>query len=128
MLMALLRVLVRTGVSPFAQSGLDESFGFAVGARSVRTGEVMAQAQLHHGGVESAGTIAVTVVGEQAANGDAQGGVVSNRGAQEGDRGSRREVGQDLGEGNAGVVINGDMNVLPSAVQLAPAASYRDEP
>jgi hypothetical protein len=65
----------------------------------------------------------VTVVGEQATDGDTQGGVVSHRSAQEGDGRSGGEIGQDLGEGNAGVVINGDIKVLSSAVQLAAVAS-----
>jgi hypothetical protein len=123
MLKALLRALVRAGVSPFAESGLDETFGFAISARSVRTGEVMAQAQLDDNGAESAGTIAVTIIGEQATNGDTQGLVVSNGGVQEGDGGSGGKGGEDLGEGDAGVVIDGDVKVLPAAVKLAAAAS-----
>ena len=123
MLMALLRVLIRAGVSPFAKSSLDKSFGFTVGARGVGTGEVMAQAELNYSRVKSVGAIAVTVVGEQATNGDAQGGVVSNRGAQEGDSASGGEVGQDLSEGNTGVIIDSDMDVFPSAVMFATAAS-----
>ena len=121
--MTLLRVWTRAGISPFPESGLDKTFGFSVGARSVRTGEVMAQAEFNDGSAESAGAIAVTVVGEQAADGNAQGGVISDRSVQKGDSGSSREVGQDLDEGNAGVVIDGDMNVLPTAMKLTPAAS-----
>ena len=37
-------VLVGASVGPFAQGGLDEAFGFAVGLRSVGAGEEMAQA------------------------------------------------------------------------------------
>jgi hypothetical protein len=123
LIMALLRVSIGTGVSPFAKSGLDETFGFTVGARGVRTGEVVAQTEFKDGCAESAGAIAVTIVGEQAADGNAQGGVISDRSAQEGDSSSRSEGGQDLGKGNAGVVIDSDMNILPAAVQLAAAAS-----
>lgn len=65
----------------------------------------------------------MTVVGEQATNGDAQGGVVGQRGAQEGDGRSGGEVGEDLSESNAGVVIDGDMNIFPSAVKPRRAAS-----
>jgi len=35
-------VLIRTGISPFAQGSLDKAFGLAIGARSVRAGEEMA--------------------------------------------------------------------------------------
>jgi len=123
LVVALLGVLIEAGVGPFAKSGLDKSFGFAVGARGVRTGEVMAQAEFNNSCVESVGTIAVAVVGEQATNGDAQSGVVSNGGAQEGDCASGGEVGQDLSEGNTGVVIDSDMNILPSTVMFTSATS-----
>jgi hypothetical protein len=58
LVVALLRVLIEGGVGPFAKNGLDKSFGFTVGARGVRAGEVMAQAELKHSCVESVGAIA----------------------------------------------------------------------
>jgi hypothetical protein len=123
LVVALLGVLIQAGIGPFAKSGLDKTFGFTVGARGVGTGEVVAQAELNNSGVESVGAVAVTIVGEQATNGDAQSGVVSNRGAQEGDSASGGEVRQDLSEGNTGVVITSDMDILPSAVMFASVAS-----
>jgi hypothetical protein len=39
--MALFRVLIQAGISPFAQGGLNEAFGFAVGAWSIRTSEAV---------------------------------------------------------------------------------------
>ena len=65
----------------------------------------------------------MTVVGEQATDGDTQGGIISHRSAQEGDRGSGSEVSQDLNEGNTGVVIDSDMDIFPTAVKLAAAAT-----
>ena len=65
---ALLGVLISTSVSPFAQSGLDETLGFAVGAWSIGTGEVVAQAELENSSPESVGAITVSVIGEQAAD------------------------------------------------------------
>ena len=62
MLVTVLRVLIQACVGPFPQSGLNEAFGFAVGARGIGTSEVMAQTKFNHGGVKSAGTVAVTVV------------------------------------------------------------------
>ena len=64
MVLTVLGVSIQAGVGPFTQGGLDEAFGFAVGARSVRTSEVMAQPKFNHGSVKSARTVAVTVVGE----------------------------------------------------------------
>lgn len=123
LVVALLGVLIKAGIGPFAKSSLDKAFGFTVGAWGVGTGEVMAQAEFNHSRVKSVRAIAVTVIGEQATNGDAQSGVVSNGGAQEGDSASGGEVGQDLSEGNTGVVIDGDMDVLPSAVMFPSATS-----
>jgi hypothetical protein len=68
-------------VSPLAQSGLDEAFGFAVGAGSVGTGEAMADAEFVTGGAKAVGAVAMAIVGEQASNGDAVLGIESNRGA-----------------------------------------------
>ena len=45
MLVAFFGVGVVAGVSPLAEGGLDEAFGFAVGAGSVRTGEAMGDAE-----------------------------------------------------------------------------------
>ena len=120
---ALLGVLISTSVSPFAQSGLDETLGFAIGAWSIGTGEVVAQAELENSSTESVGAITVSVIGEQAADRNAQVGVIGNCGAQKGDGREGGEIGQDLRESNAGVVIDGDMKVLPTTVVLTPAAA-----
>jgi hypothetical protein len=71
-------------VGPLAQGGLDEAFGLAVGAGSVRTGEAVLDAELEAGGAELAGAIAGAVVGEQAADGDTVLGIEGDGGAQEG--------------------------------------------
>src|SRR5579863_6797847 len=76
---ALLRVLIGTGIDPFAEGGLDEAFGFPVGARCVGASEVMAQAEFEASLTESPGAVAVAVVGEQPANGNAQRGVIGHR-------------------------------------------------
>ena len=44
LVIAMLGSWVNTGISPFAQSGLNEAFGFAIGAGSIGASEVMAQA------------------------------------------------------------------------------------
>ena len=64
MFVTVLRVLIQAGVSPFAQGGLNEAFGFAVGAWGIGTSEVMAQTKFQHNGMKSSRTVAVTVVGE----------------------------------------------------------------
>ena len=114
LMIAFLRIGVMTNVSPFPQGGLNEAFGFAVGAVSVRTGEAVLDAELEAGGAEVAGAIAGAVIGEQAANGDAVLGIEGDGGAQKGDGGCALLVGQDAGECEAGVIVDGDMQSLPA--------------
>ena len=121
MLIALLRVEVMANVGPLAQSGLDEAFRLAVGARSVRTGEAVLDAELEAGGAEVARAIAGAVVGEQAADGDTVLSVEGDGGAQEGDGGLGLLVGQHAGEGEAGVIVDGDVQSLPAGELRAAA-------
>ena len=46
---------VNGGVGPFAQGGLEEAFGLALGARSIRAGEEVAQAVTLTSGPEEMG-------------------------------------------------------------------------
>src|SRR5437899_3332555 len=87
LLIALFGVGVVADIGPLTQSGLNETFGFAVGAGSVRAGEAMADVEFFAGGAKAMGTIARSVVGEQAANGNAVLGI----------------------EGEAGVIVDGDV-------------------
>lgn len=69
---ALLGIEIRAGVDPLTKSGLDKSLSLAVGAGSVRTSEVVMEAELKDSGAEKVGAITMAVMGEQAANGDAK--------------------------------------------------------
>jgi len=85
---------------------------------------VVAQAEFGESVAEEVGAVAVTVVGEQAANGDAVLGIESDGGAQEGDGGVGFLVGEHAGEGEAGVIVNGDVEGLPAGeLRTAAAAS-----
>lgn len=77
LLVAFFGVGVVADVSPLAKGSLDEAFSFAVGAGSVGTGEAMADAEFLANGAKAMGAIAGSVVGKQAANGDAVLGVES---------------------------------------------------
>ena len=59
--------------------------------------------------------------GEQAADGDAVLGVEGDGGAQEGDGGLGLLVGQHAGEGEAGVIVDGDVQSLPAGELRAAA-------
>jgi hypothetical protein len=110
-------------ISPFAEGSLDEAFGFSVGARGVGPSEAVANAESSAGVTEPVGAIATSVVGKQGANGDAVLGIKSNGVAQESEGSFGFLVGQQLGEGEAGVIIDGDMERLPAGVLPPPATS-----
>ena len=108
-LIAFFGVEVMANEGPFPQGGLNEAFGLAVGAGSVGTGEAVLDAELEASGAEVAGAVAGTVVGEQAANGDAVLSIESDSSVQEGDGGLALLVRQHAGEGQAGVIVDGNV-------------------
>jgi hypothetical protein len=85
----------------------------------VGASEALAEAELVTETAKDAGAIAGSVVGEQAADGDAEAGVVIDGSLRSSSGGRGFLVGQDLGESDAGVVIDGDMDVLPSSAMDA---------
>ena len=52
------------GVGPFAQSGLDEAFGFAIGLRRVRTSAAVLESHVQTSVAELVRAIAAAVIGE----------------------------------------------------------------
>jgi len=102
---------------------LNEAFGFAVGAGSVRASEVVTDAELKTSSAEVAAAIAGTVVGEQAANADAVLSVEGDGVAQESDGSCSGLVGEHAGEGEAGVVVDGDVEGLPAGKLRATATA-----
>src|SRR5436190_19612569 len=100
-------------VSPFAQAGLDEALGLAVGFRSVGPGANMFEAQPLAGSTEREGLVARAVVGHHTLDLDTEALVVSESGLEEGSGAVLLLVRHNLGEGDARVVVDGDMNELP---------------
>ena len=113
-LVSFLGIRPMTSVSPFAQRGLDEALGLAVGAGSIGASKSMTDAEFRAGTTELARAIATAVVGEQAANADTVLSIKSQGVLQEGDGTLVSLIGQELGEGQAGVVIDGDMESFPA--------------
>jgi len=103
---ALLGVVVRLGVSPFAHRGLDKAFGLAVGAGSIRTGKDVphpaAAAQV--GNRER--TVGGAVVGHDAGDRDPKGLEVIEGAREEGSGGFLALIGQDFGVGQARMVVD----------------------
>ena len=93
LLVALFGVGVMANISPLAKRGLDEAFGLTVGAGSVRAGEAVTDAECFASGAKAMGAIARSVVGEQAANGDAMLGIEGKGGTQKSKGGVHGLVG-----------------------------------
>jgi hypothetical protein len=86
----------------------------------------VAQAEMFASAPEGEGFVARAVVGHYALDLDAEVLVVGECSSQEGGSAASLLIGHDLGKGNAGVVVNRDMDVLPSrtsAVALSPAVT-----
>ena len=96
---AFLGVAPKANVSPFAQGGLDEAFGLAVGARGVRMSEPMANLQSQAVTAELVRAIATSVVGEQATNADPVLRKKDQGLLEKSDGGGSLLIGQHLGEG-----------------------------
>ncbi len=73
---ALVRGGVFAGVGPFAQAGLDEALGFAIGPRRVGLGSDVLDPKGFEKLGKGGGAIAGTVVGQDPLEGDSQAGVV----------------------------------------------------
>src|SRR5438552_16186083 len=97
----LLGVLIGAGIDPFAEGGLDEAFGCAVGARCVGARKVMANAELQAGLAESARAVAMAVIGEQPASANTQSGVIGHSSVKKSTCRSGGEVRQELRQGHA---------------------------
>ena len=122
----LLGVLEGSGVGPFAERGLDEALGLAVGLRRVGFGSDVPDAELLAGARESFGLVAASVVGHDALDSDAEAFEVGDGGEEEGDCALLLLVGEDVGAGDAGVIVDRDVGELPAGA-LAAALAARDD-
>src|SRR4051812_25568645 len=86
--------MVRVGVSPLAQRGLNEPLGLALGLWGIRAGETMLEAALGHGGPHGLGAVTGAVVGVDAPDLDAEALEVGERGVQESNGTLGRLIGQ----------------------------------
>ncbi len=115
------------GVGPLAQSSLDKALGFAIGARRIGSGAAMLESHLQASAAKLTRAITAAVVGEQGAHADAVAGEELDRRVEESDGSCGFLIGQHLGEGQAGVVVDGNVQgqetgMLALAAQAAIAA------
>lgn len=108
------RVPVGAGVGPFLDRGFDEPFCLAIGLRPVRPCVAVFDAVLAQGLIEEQVSVARSVVGEQALDGDAEASEVVLCHQEEADCGLVCLIGQYGREAEPGAVVDGDVQVLPA--------------
>ena len=120
LLVAFLGVLVGAGVGPLSERGLDEAFGFSIGAWGIGSGKAVLEA----GGLddlsEAPVAIAGAVIGEDSPDREAEAGEVGPRHVEEHECGTVLLVGQDGSEADAAVIVDGDVQVLVSGAARLP--------
>jgi hypothetical protein len=106
---------VGAGVGPFEEHGALVAFDLPVGAGPVRAGSLVHDAGLGEHAAPEAGSVARSIVGQHAAYGDAVSGEERLGALPERDRGGSFLVGEDLAVGQAGVVVDGAVDVAVAA-------------
>ena len=118
---------VRQSVSPFAQQGLNEPLGLAVGLGCVGPGADVAQAQHPAGLTKAARDITRAVVGHHALDPNAETLEPAQRPDEEAVDRLALLVRQDLDEGEPGSVVNRHVDELPAST-LALGAPIAGDP
>ena len=119
---AFFRGVVGLGISPFAQAGLDEALGLAVGLGRIGPGADVLEAKTLAGFAEGNGLVAGAVVRHDTLDRYPEAHIVGDSRLEEGDGPSAFLVLHDLTEGDPGSVVDADMHVLTGA-QVALAGS-----
>jgi len=111
--------VVGAGVSPLASEGLDEAFGLAIGLGAIGSGEEVPEAEIFAGGGKELGAIGRAAIGEDGLDGDAVSAVKGQRLVERGEDAGDFFVGEERGESEAGMVINGDVKGLDAGAWVA---------
>jgi hypothetical protein len=119
---AMVAGLIGTSVGPFPRDGLNEAFRFAVGLRSVRFGEEMFEAELIAGCGEVFGAIGGAAIGEDALDSDAMRFVEVDGLAESVEDMGDFFIRQEAGEGEAAMIIHGDVEALDAGARVAHGA------
>ena len=105
---------ISVSVGPFAEGSLDEALGLAVGFWSVGSCEAMFEAESGDGDAHEVRAVAGAVVGVETLGVDAVLAEEGERGVEEGDGTGGRFVWEELGESEAGVIVDGDVEIFPA--------------
>ena len=115
-------------VGPFAQHGLDEPFGLAVGAGPVGLGADVGQPAAGGLGGPQLADIRRAVVGHHLLDRDPALGEPGDRPSQEPDRSGRRLVSKHLDVGESAGVVDGDVHGLPAGLVGVSAGADTENP
>jgi hypothetical protein len=105
---------VAVSVSPFAERGLNEAFDFAVGLWSRGASKAVLEAEGGNGGAHEVRAIAGTIVGVEALGLDAVAAEEGEGGVEESDGAGGGLIWEELGEREAGMIVDGDVEELPT--------------
>ena len=105
--------LVRSRIGPFAEHGLDESFGLAIGLWAVRACAFESKRLPIGHRLKPSTAIVATVVRQDASDADPAARKPRDRALEKGRRGRSRLVGQHLDIGRATVVVDRHVGILP---------------
>jgi len=114
--------VIRTGIGPLAGDGLDEALGLAVGLRAIGFGEEMCEAEFMAGGSEDFGAIGGAAIGEELLDGEAVSGVEAKGQVQSVEDALGAFVREETSEGEAGVIIDGDVETFDAGAWVAEGA------
>jgi hypothetical protein len=114
--------VIGTSISPLAGDGLDEAFGLAVGLRTIGLGEEVSEAEFMAGSGEEFGAISGGAIGEELLDGEAVSGVETEGQVQSVENALDAFVGEETGEGEAGVIIDGDVEAFDAGAWVAEGA------
>lgn len=114
--------VIRASISPLAGDGLDEAFGLAVCLRAIGFGEEMCEAEFMAGSGEEFGAIGGAAVGKELLDGEAMSGVEAQGEVQSLENALGTFVREEAGEGEAGVIIDGDVETFDAGAWVAEGA------
>ena len=113
---------IRDRIGPFAQKGLDEPLGFAVGLGRIGPGANVAQPQQAHRLREQLRHVGRPVVRHDPLGAHASCAEPAQSSDEEAGGRATALVVQDLDIGEAGGVVDGDMDEVPARASVAPRA------
>src|SRR6267378_569569 len=114
---------IEPAVGPLAQHGLDEAFGLAVGLWRVGACTLVMQPCAAARLTKPVRSIAGAVICEQVLDGDALSSEPGTGATHEGRASRAPFIGQDLGVGDAGEVVDGNVDEFPTRAVALPGAT-----